>query len=153
MSLRSTTLHDEMHVLINVGVQAARNRTGVRNAAKSFLLALGRIGRKREGKVYLNPGNAPRVVGHVLVGRCLSGEYGKILQVCVNPHRGDDARRQTERAQVGGRKGGTLTLVVGRGIGEDAGSGLLVKVLAAEAAEVGGGKGSHGAKLQSEHVP
>ena len=58
-----------------------------------------------------------------------------------------------ERAQVGGRKGGTFTLVVGRGIGEDAGSGLLVKVLAAQAAEVGGGKGSHEAKLQSERVP
>ena len=131
MSLRSTTLHDEMHVLINVGVQAARNRTGVRNAAKSLFLALSRIGRKREGEVHFDARDAARVVSHVLMGRCLSGEYGKILHVCVNPHRRDDARRQTERAQVGGRKGGTLTLVVGRGIGEDAGSGLLVKVFAA----------------------
>ena len=45
--------------------------------------------------------------------------------------KGLTAKLRVDRFGQTERKGGTFTLVVGRGIGEDAGSGLLVKVFAA----------------------
>jgi len=66
------------------------------------------------------------------------------LPLGLNTHGGDDAGRQAQCAQIGGREGGAHALVVRWGIRENLGAALTVDVFAAKTAEVGTVRRGHG---------